>query len=352
MKKIYKSLSLMVFVAACSGAMAQAPTITSTAMPQIGYSYFMKSDTASTVTGFTVSAGSASAQTWNYTTGWDSLYDDTTAFVNKSLGAGNSNFPSATMASPSGGNWAYWASGSGLVLDGYYGMIQGSAVSVDLVPNMTQIPIPFTYGSSPITNDCAATFTISFSGFPLTVNHRVRRTITADAFGSLTTPTATYPNTLRIKVYDMTSDSIYAFGTFQQAQYDTTTAYSWLQNNQSAQVMEIDLNRTGTATKASYLQTFSNGIATIGQPTTGFNLYPNPATDVTYFTYENKTTGMVNIQLLDVTGKQVAVVLNEQQAIGKQNVSINLAALHLPKGMYFVQLNSTNNLQTIKLTVQ
>src|ERR1700739_1263968 len=191
MKKIYKSLTVTVFVALCNGAMAQAPTITTSAIPQVGYTYLMQSDTASTVTGFTVSAGSPSAQTWNYTTGWDSLYNDTTAFLNKSAGAGNTNFPKATMTNPSGRNWAYWTSGSGLILDGYYANIQGSNIAVDLVPNMTQIPIPYTYTSTAIMNNCAATFSLMYSGTPATVHHRIIRKITADAFGTITTPTAT-----------------------------------------------------------------------------------------------------------------------------------------------------------------
>ena len=115
--------------------------------------------------------------------------------------------------------------------------------------------------------------------------------------------------------------------------------------------MEIDLDKTGAVTKASYLKTFSNGIATYSQSSTTLNLYPNPATDVTYFTYENKSSGMVNLQIIDVTGKQVAVLVNEEQSLGKQNVTINLAALHLSKGLYFLQLTSDSGTQTKKLNV-
>ncbi|MGZ3862534.1 MAG: T9SS type A sorting domain-containing protein [Bacteroidia bacterium] len=355
MKKIYKSLSVMAFVAAGGSALAQAPTLSSIVVPQVGYTYTAAADTTpADMPSFTVTAGSASAQTWNYTSQFATVYADVTAFVAPGSNPGASNFPSSNLAfAINSTDWAYMVgNSSGLFVDGAYVTIQGSPAAVDYNPNPTQIPVPFTYGSTPVVNTYTATFNVTVSGIPATVNHRGTRTITADAFGSLTTPTATYPNTLRVKIHEVTSDSIYAFGMFQTAQYDSTDNYTWVQNTVNAQVMEIDLDKTGACTKASYQQSFSNGVATINAPSAGLSLYPNPASDVTYFTYENKTTGMVNIQLMDVTGKQVAVIVNEQQAIGKQNVAINLAALHLPKGMYFVQLNSNNVLQTKKLTIQ
>lgn len=355
MKKIYKSLSLMAFVAACNGAMAQAPTLSSVVIPQVGYTYTSAADTtAADMPSFTVSPTSGSAQTWNYTSEFATVYSDVTSFVAPSGNPGASNFPSSNLAvALNATDWAYFiTSGSGLSVDGAHVTIQGSPADVDYSPNPTQIPVPFTYGSSPVVNTYTATFNITVSGFPATVNHHATRTITADAFGSLTTPTATYPNVLRLRTHEVTIDTAFVFGSSVGSQVDSTDNYVWIQNTVDAQVMEIDLDKTGACTKASYLQSFSNGVATINAPTAGFSIFPNPATDVTYFTYENKTTGMVNIQLLDVTGKQVAVIVNEQQAIGKQNISINLAALHLPKGMYFVQLNSNNNVQTKKLNIQ
>ena len=351
MKKIYISLSLLAIVAVSSNMLAQAPTITTAALPQIGFTYNSMSDTASTVTAFTVSAGSGVSQTWNYTAGWDSLYADPTAFVAKGSNPGASSFPSATMAANLGGNWGYFiANSGGLFVDGAHVTIQGTPTDVDYTPNETLIPVPFTLGNS-VNNVYTATFNLTISGFPAVVNHGANRTITADAYGTLTTPAGTYPNVLRLKTYEITYDSASVFGTPAFQQYDTTTSYTWIQNTQDAQLMTIDMNHLGVITKASYLQSFNNGIATISQGASAFNLFPNPASDITYLTYENKASGMVNLQLIDITGNQVAVLVNENQAVGQQKLAINLAALHLPKGMYFLQLNSNNNLQTIKLSI-
>jgi len=353
MKKIYKSLSILAFVAVCNNAMAQGPTITSAAMPQLGFTYNSLSDTvaAERIT-FSVTPTSGTAQTWNYTTEFVTTFADPTAFVAPTGHPGASSFPTTDLAANIGGNWVYFISGaSGLFIDGANAVITGTTTAVvNYNPNETLIPVPFTYTSTPVNNIYAATFTISV-GVPATVSHRANRTIMADAFGSLTTPAGTYPNTLRLKSHEITSDSIFVFGSFQQAQYDTTTSYTWMQNTQDAQLMTIDLDHTGAVTKASYLQSFSNDVATISQPSASFNLFPNPASDMAYFTYENKTSGMVNLTLIDLTGKQIAVLVNEEQSTGKQKAAINVAALHLPKGLYFLQLNSNNSLQTIKLSI-
>jgi hypothetical protein len=337
--------------------MAQGPTITSAALPQLGYTYNMLSDTVAVdrIT-FTVSPGSGTAQTWNYTTPFVTTFADPTAFVSPAGHPSAATFTNATMASANitttPTTWVYWVVNStGLYMDGVYTPVQGTPTTINFTPNPAQMPVPFTYTSTPVVSNCTATFTVLVSGLTATVHHRLKSTITPDAFGTLTTPAGTYSNTLRAKTYQITSDSAYVFGSFAQAQYDTTTNYSWYQNTQDALLMSIDKSHTGAVTKASYLQSFTTGLFTVNQPTASFNLFPNPASDMTYFMYENKTSGMVNLTLIDITGKQIAVLVNEEQALGKQKVAINIATLNLPKGLYFLQLNSNNNLQTVKLSV-
>jgi hypothetical protein len=353
MKKFYISLSLIMGIAASNTVNAQATTITSLSVPQVGFVYNSIADTLpADMPSYTVSASSASAQVWDYTpqfSGAASLYSDPTSFVAPSSGTGNSSFPSSNLAANIGGRWVYFIGGaSGLFIDGVYAVVSGNPASLNFTPDPAQIPTPYTYGSAPIVTSYSATTVIS--GY--NAYHYATRTISADAFGSLTTPTGTYPNVLRVKTYEITADTVFfAPATPIYIANDTTTNYTWLQNSQDALLMSIDQNHLGAVTKASYLQSFSNSVATIGAPSAAFNVYPNPASGVTNFVYENKSTGMVNIQLVDLTGKQVAILVNEQQAVGKQNVSINLEALHIPKGLYFLKLNSGNTLQTIKLSV-
>lgn len=353
MKKNYVlALSLI------SAGLAAQPTITSVVVPQVGYVYNMASDTTATdLPTFTVSAGSASAQTWDYTNMFNNVYGETTSFVAPSTGAGSSNFPNATVAVQQSNmtDWIYFIGNSnGLFIDGAHVVQQGSAVDIDLTPNQVFLPTPSTYGYNNQANS-TATFTTVASGYTVMVNHYADRTVSGDAFGSLTTPTSTYPNTLRIKTYEKTIDSVffYILGSWNFAlrQTDTTTTYMWVQNSQDAQLMQINLNKANAVTKASYLSSFSNGIATYSNADAGFNLYPNPASNVTYLSYENKNSGPVSLQLFDMNGRMLGDLLNENQAIGKHKVMINLESMHLPKGLYFVQFRNSEGTQNGKLSV-
>lgn len=354
MKKIYKSLSIIAMVAACNAVMAQAPTLSPIVVPQIGYTYIMAADTtAADLPSFTVTAGSASAQTWNYTSQFATIYPDSAAFVAPSSGPSSSSFPNATMASKIDNKptWIYWVGGStGLYVDGLYTVQQSAPVAIDVSPNPAQIPVPFTYGNT-VTTSYQGTATVTSGTITANISHQAMRITSADAFGTITTPTGTYNNVLRIKTYEETSDSVYVFGFFYTAQYDTTTNYTWVQNTMDAQIMSIDLDHTGAPTKARYMQSFNNSVATISQPTATLNVFPNPASDMTYFTYENKSSGMVNLQLVDMLGNQVAQLINEQQSSGAKKAAINLTALHLTHGIYFLQLTTSTGLQTIKLSV-
>lgn len=356
MKKFYSALALVVTFSTAS--MAQT-TITAAAMPQIGYVYNMASDTAiADLPSFTVSAGSSSAQTWDYSNDFNFVYGENTSFVAPSAGAGSANFPNATMAvmQPNGTDWVYFVSNSsGLYIDGAHVVVSGGSADLDLNPNSLFMATPSTLGTTN-TATTAATATTVVSTYTVQVRHSANRTVTADAFGQLTTPAGTYPNTLRLRTYETSIDSafFYILGSwsFAQEQRDTTLQYSWMQNSPDAQLLQISLNTAGAATKASYLQSFSNGIAAYAGADQGFNLYPNPTSDLTYLSYENKSTGPVSLQMFDMNGRMVGDLLNENQAIGKHKAFINVEGLHLPKGMYFLQLKNSEGIQNIKLSVQ
>jgi hypothetical protein len=353
MKKIYFLSSLLALTLTGRQAVAQGPTITSASLPQIGYTYNTVNDTMpAELASFTVSAGSGSAQTWNYTTQFVTTYTQATSFVAPSSGQGSSNFPNATMAtSDINGNWIYLvSSGSGLMIDGEYGSINGMQAAVDFVPNTGFLPTPLSFGTSN-SYTSTATFTVSQSGTPVQVRHHSWKTITADAFGSLTTPSGTYTNTLRMKTHEITADSAFVSGFFAFAQWDSTTNYNWLQNSQVLNLLEIDLDQNGATTKASYLQSFNNAVATINGPSAVFSVYPNPANSIANLSYNNPTTCQVTLNIIDMTGRQVAQVMNEMQSVGNHQITINLEALRMPKGLYFLQLGRNNSVQTLKLSV-
>lgn len=354
MKKCY---AFVIALISAGAALAQ-PTITSAAMPQAGFIYNMIADTAAAdMPTFTVSAGSASAQTWNYTAEFANVYGEATSFVAASSGTGSTNFPGATLtaAQSNGTDWVYFnGNTNGFYLDGVYMNFQGTMVAIDLAPNALIVATPSTYGYTNNTLS-TATFTASMSGNTFQVRHYGDRTVSADAFGTLTIPSGTYPNTLRVKAFEATIDSVFVdiFGSwnFVQLLTDSTTTYTWFQNSQDAQLLQIEMDKANAVTKAQYLQSFSNGIAQIDAQQASLSLYPNPVSEVAHLSYENKTTGPVTLQMYDVDGRLVADFLKQDQAIGKQKIYLNIESLHLPRGIYFLRLRNNEGLQTLKMSV-
>ena len=355
MKKFYISLSLVTSMFIANKGIAQI-TLTSAYLPQVGYTYNMVVDTTTAeMPTFTVSAGSASAQVWDYSAGFSSVYSAATSFVAPGSNPGASSFPNSNLASDQGGgNWGYLISGTtGLFVDGAYVSAQGVTAALDFNPNAPQLPTPFAYGNTTTVTYTAIGNTTYGGILPVVINHHAVRTVTADAFGSLTTPTGTYSNTLRVMTYEVSHDSISVTGNNPINRYDTTTNYSWYQNSLDALVMSIDQNTAGAATKAQYLQTFSNAINTIKHSELATNLYPNPASTLSFLSYENVTSSKVSANIFDLTGKQVAAILNnQQQAAGKQTLTIDVNNLQLAQGLYMVQLTVNGTTKTLKLNVQ
>ena len=353
MKKLY----FFSFALLAAAGSAQT-TLTSAAMPQAGYVYSFASDTAaSDLPTFTVSAGSASAQTWNYTTEFANVYGESTSFVAPSSGAGASNFPGATLAAaqPNGTDWVYFEGNTnGFYVDGVYMNFQGSMAAIDFSPNALVMATPSTYGYNNNTVSYATT-TLTVSGATYQLRHKGDRTVTADAFGSLTTPTGTYPNTLRVKTYDVNTDSVFidVFGSwsFFTMFADSGTTYTWYQNTPDAQLMEIELDGNNVVTKAKYLQSFSNGVAQVEKAEAKLSVYPNPVSEGARLTYENKSPGTVTLQMFDMNGRLVADLLKQDQSAGSQHIYLNTSVLRLPQGMYFLRLRNSEGIQTIKVSI-
>jgi hypothetical protein len=215
---------------------------------------------------------------------------------------------------------------------------------------------PFTYSNS-VTSVSKASTVVTYSSIPVTIVAHENQTITADAFGTITTPAGTYTNTLRYKIKSITSDSATAIisPTPLYSSIDSTIQYSWYENSTNSLVMSITMSAKNDSVRtAQYLQnvTFA-GISTVKQTLLTTNLYPNPTSGISYLSYENQTSANVSAAIFDVTGRHVATLINnQQQAAGKQTVSIDVNNLQLSQGLYMVQLTVNGAMKTLKLNVQ
>ncbi|MFN0033946.1 MAG: T9SS type A sorting domain-containing protein [Saprospiraceae bacterium] len=80
--------------------------------------------------------------------------------------------------------------------------------------------------------------------------------------------------------------------------------------------------------------------------------YPNPFSEATTIQFYNPSAGSVALRLVDMTGKAWATLLQKEMPEGDYRV--NFDGGHLPDGLYYVQLETTErgNFQAIKVLKQ
>jgi hypothetical protein len=82
----------------------------------------------------------------------------------------------------------------------------------------------------------------------------------------------------------------------------------------------------------------------------GLSLYPNPTDGFTNLSFDAKTDGEMNIQVIDLTGKIVRSVKSIAYETGKNNYTLDVQGL--ATGVYVVNVNMGTTLYTQKLVVR
>ena len=99
----------------------------------------------------------------------------------------------------------------------------------------------------------------------------------------------------------------------------------------------------------SLMSSTHTGINTLPSSVATFSIFPNPATDAVSISLGLKESAMVSIEVLDITGKQVAVVLNEKLNAGTNSKKFNTTTL--PNGNYLMRLNANGQTITHLLSI-
>lgn len=68
-------------------------------------------------------------------------------------------------------------------------------------------------------------------------------------------------------------------------------------------------------------------------------IFPNPVSNSATINYTLTKASMVNVKVLNVYGQEVALLVNENQIAGQQEVVWNVGQ-ELPNGIYFIQVNN------------
>ena len=107
-----------------------------------------------------------------------------------------------------------------------------------------------------------------------------------------------------------------------------------------------------TATMASDIRTFLNpstGINSVKSGIEAFQFYPNPSNDLINLTGNIKENSQLKIDIIDITGKQVAVLLNEKANAGFFKKSFSSSSL--PNGSYLIRVNMNDSVTNYKLSI-
>ncbi|HEX2786496.1 MAG TPA: T9SS type A sorting domain-containing protein [Ignavibacteria bacterium] len=78
--------------------------------------------------------------------------------------------------------------------------------------------------------------------------------------------------------------------------------------------------------------------------------YPNPFNPSTRINYELTDDGKVNLVIFDITGRQVAQLVNENQIAGYYNLEFN--AKNLSSGIYYYQINFVGTANSFQKTMK
>ncbi len=78
--------------------------------------------------------------------------------------------------------------------------------------------------------------------------------------------------------------------------------------------------------------------------------YPNPFNPTTVIGYQLSVTGHVTLRVLDMLGREIATLVNEEKQAGKYEVKFDGGGL--ASGIYFYQLITSKTTKTMKLVLQ
>ena len=358
MKTITKLL-LLLFLCPLAGR-AQI-TVTQADLPSVGDSWIQYNDNRTGV--HTITAGGAN-QSWNYANSFVVADTFASTFTSPSAtpAGWSAAFPNANLASydPADSAAVFFVKNSnGLFLDGVYVDTTGSGAGIspklDYNPNLTYIPTPFTMGS---TNTSLARLQMEFMSQGLQIRYVLYQSqvMAADAWGSVTTPAGAFQNTLRVRNFSYSYDSVYAATPFgyipisNSGPQDTSVTYMWVRNGNPLILMQIseDPFNPGTSTGAAYFE----ATPTVGRPEAvaadaGVVVYPNPARN-----------SLVNFLLPDDKAEKLEVYTLTGQRVLSQNASglskLSFQSSRFGAGTYLYSLRGKDG-QTIhsgRFTVQ
>ncbi len=346
------TLTLFLFLIIANFAIAQWPTILNTDLPQPGDTFVLKVDITTPIT---ITSPSGNAQDWDYS----AINNDSTRFatygITSSLDFGD-DFPTSNLytygpailyAGPGTpvAEWGYMMfsnESEGFYVVGYRSNYDGKGEK-----NVYRTPIKELVFKTPcnyadISQDSTAwevNFNYNNTDQDTIYRSITKKTVEADAYGSLITPTATYPSVLRIHEYSISVDSVYVtvLGNViakEEFKRDTVNSYSFLAKDLRHPVCVIEANPQDEVESIAYL--YESKLLNVSENSTPENnvkVYPNPFSETTRIEFDNKNNETYKLQITDITGKLIETKQTKDSFININKNSIQ-------SGLYLYKLEN------------
>ena len=291
MKKIFVLVAILLMI---TGIKAQPVITYSGNAPQIGDAYEFSGADGSFDPG-----PDGANQSWDFS-GISSSYFYNVAVVSPASTPFASDFPESNTAFHYTGNddsYSYGEENTTESLNDGVGLNTGDFIHyTDPVKNMEY---PFSYNGS-FTDSYYTAYTLN----GVDIHEHGNVTVTADAWGSVSTPAGVYNNTLRVKSEYTYTDSVFMMGTFISATTNSYTDYEWYTATSHTSVISISVSDNGSS--VSYR---SDGVGIDEQAGLRYrmHIYPNPATNRINVDFPGKTEDSnTEVYIYNLAGKQVA----------------------------------------------
>ncbi len=273
-------------------------------------------------------------QTWNFTNLTELGSPLSVVFKTPSSGSGSSNFPGATLVQEIDGSWTYMKEEN----NSYFAMGMYSNDMIRTYSDMQKLmQYPFSFNS---------TFSDTYKSTFMIEDTEVRSsgtvTMTADAWGTITLPSGTYPNALRIKTVTNNTDTM-LIGGMPFVTSSVNTSYSWYVSGKKFPIFGISYIQSAmfNLKSASYVTNFTTSISQNSQLADSYKLeqnYPNPFNPSTSINFSITKSGMTSLKVYDMLGKEVATLMNGNLNAGSYTATFDASSL--PSGVYFYKLQT------------
>ena len=334
MKKKLQNLFTGSSILLCAISYAQTTLTAVGSHPVIGFSINYNN------TSYFAAGAAGASQTWNFA----SITGTSTEISNcVSVGStpNGSSFPNANVAfnNTVANNHSYWKTSSSAFQN--YGIVSSNGVVIAYSNPEDLLHFPFTFNNT-YTDPWSATFINS--GY--TYYRTGSSSVTADAYGTITTPAGTFNNVLRVHLVQTYQDSVDLGGTPYVIPY-TNDEYLWyVDGTQTSLAACYSITAGGSTSQGGFYVGGSVGINDNNQYLSSINLFPSPAQNnitIDFNLTENKKT---EAKIFNSIGEQVLNQLQEEGVQGSNKMSFDITTL--PNGIYFAQILLEGNIAATK----